>query len=93
MATKAKDYAALTSKEEKAAAIKGAKKEAELDAMWTAWEKGGWSRDGQMYAAILARKQALGVKLSEGDRERIERAEQQRQAGAALPPITGKLGG
>lgn len=92
MAKKTTDYAALASKEEKLDAIASTKKEADLDAMWAAWEERGWTRDGQMYAAVLARKQELGVKLSEGDVERIELAEQQRQAGAALPPISGRLG-
>lgn len=91
MTTKAKDYAALTTKEEKAAAIKGAKSEGELDAMWKAWESSGWSRDGLLYAQVLARKKALGAKLSEGDIERLERAAEKEKAGKAMPAIKGDL--
>ncbi len=86
-----KNYSVMLSKQEKATALADATGEGELDAMWAAWEAQGWSRDGLLYATVLARKQELGVKLPEGDVERIEQAEEVRRAGAALPPITGTL--
>lgn len=87
MTKKSKDYAALITKEARTAAIKGAKTEAELDAMWDAWEAHGFSRDGLLYADVLARKQAVGVPLSEGDIERIELAAARRKVGEAMPSV------
>lgn len=92
MATKKGDTEFPTTKEAKAAAIKAAKTPAQLDKLWAEWEERGQSRDGLLYAQLLIRKQQLGAKLPEGDIERIERAEQARQAGAQLPPITGRRG-
>jgi hypothetical protein len=90
---KSTDYAELTSKEDKQGAVDDADSVKELEAMWAVWEKRGYSKDGLLYAAVLERKQGLGVKLSEGDLERIELAEKRRAAGAELPPITGKRKG
>lgn len=78
-----------TTKEAKAKAVASAKSAAELDKLWTQLEERGHSRDGLLYASVLKRKQELGGKLSEGDIERIERAEAARAAGAKLPPIIG----
>lgn len=88
---RSKDYAAIASKEAKLKAIKAAKDRGELDKMWAAWEAQGWSKDGLLYAALLARKRELGAKLGEGDLERIELAAERLAAAADLPPISANL--
>lgn len=85
------DYATLTSKEEQYTAIAAAPSVDELDAMWAAWERIGFSREGLLYAAILERKQELGAVLEQDQVAAIVLANQRRKAGAALPPISGQV--
>lgn len=66
------DYATAVTTEEKLAEIAAAGKASELDAMWSAWEEHGWSKDGVLYGEILQRKQELGAKLSGQDIQRAE---------------------
>lgn len=89
----ATDYAASNTKEARAAAIAGAKKVAELDAMWAAWETRGMSRQGLTYAAILSRKAELGHDLDDAELAAVKRAAVAAKRGAELAPITGTLEG
>lgn len=87
------NYSALTRKAEKRAAIAGATSLEELDAMWSAWEKVGHSRDGLLYAAVLRRRLELGADLFAQDLERLDVAEGRIKRGRQMPRITGKMKG
>lgn len=80
-AQKTGDYGSATTTEAKLAEIAAAGNEAELDAMWKAWEERGWSKDGMLYAELLSRKEDLGVDLSAADLRRMEVAAKAKKEG------------
>lgn len=84
------DYAKLTSKEQKEEAISGASSGDELNRMWTAWSKQGWSKDGLLYARIVEKKVELGEKVSNAELKRVNATREHAKIGAKLPPITVK---
>lgn len=85
------DYAGLNTKEARAAAIADASSVDELDAMWSAWEKRGMSRQGLTYAAVLSRKAELGHELDDVELAAVKRAAAAAKRGAELPTITGHV--
>lgn len=85
------DYKLFVSKEQKEEAISAASSVEELTAMWAAWAGSGWSAEGMLYTKLLARMQALGAELSPGDLARVEGAQAKKEAGEALPGISGDL--
>lgn len=80
---------ATRTKEERIALIQELQTPAELEAAWSAWESRGWSRNGQLYAAVLRRKEELGEL---GTRERRLLIEAEAEKGRSLPPIEGHFG-
>lgn len=82
---------AATTKEAKIAAIQTAASVKELDALWAKWEESGWSREGLMYARVLARKAELGVELTDDEVASVELAARKLARGAKLPPVSGEM--
>lgn len=85
------DYGALSTTEAKEAAVEGAETVAELSVMWATWEERGQSREGILYAMVLARKQELGYELTDEEEATIELAAQRQRDGRNLPPIVGRM--
>lgn len=85
-------YAGLT-KDQQLEAIANAESEEELDAIWEQLEVVGMSREGLTFAAVLERKHALGVELSDEETVAVELAAMRREHGKTLPPIEGTFGG
>lgn len=82
---------ALLSKEDLRAAIQGADAKT-VQEIATEIEAYGYSREGQMYSAVLERRQQLGETLSDEDAALLESIQKKVAKGAALPPITGQAG-
>lgn len=86
------NYAGLN-KQEKHAAVANASNVDELNEMWEQFHAEGYSLDGLLHAAVLKRKAELGAPLSDMEQATVNLADLRATAGAALPPIEGKLHG
>lgn len=79
------------SKEDIQGAIQHASTATELDSIWGTLETQGYSKEGQMYAAVLQRKAAVGHSLTPAERQAVERITAEAQRGKALAPIGGEF--
>lgn len=86
------NYAGMT-KQEKHAAVENAQSVEELDSMWLEFHRVGHAYESLLYAAVLRRKQQLGVELNEMEAANLNLMTVRADAGAKLPPIEGKLHG
>lgn len=89
--TKASPYLGL-SQEERAELIARTETEAELDEMWLAWERYGFSGAGILQGLVLKRKTEIGVALDEGEAALLKDITRRSAAGAKLPAIKGRRG-
>lgn len=87
-----KNYAGMN-KEQLHRAIERAKGAEELDAIWKEVEPAGYAREGMVFAAILERRQTLGLVLADEDAALLETTRAARERGRNLPPIGGATGG